>query len=605
MNPTLRRTVPFLNTSVGDHQPRFQIDELLLPPGKVPSSELLIRLGTSLDLSRVTEALPADAVLEIVTEQYEAALNHAFSHPIWSKFRRGEGFVPLLGYIIENRHYLHAASSRMSPGVAISRADGELTDLLAEHLVEEADHAKYFETALTRFGCELPLIQSLRPGPMTLEWVYLMRSLSSYDPFSAAIASGFMEFSATDRKTVTAWHQMLTRSGLLEANVVEAFFGHVKEDMELEHGSNWSDAIKLCAPITPPHLQFCLNGVATIAEMLVRWSDSLDAGTTGLIIPVLTDVTLPHEHKLPTADFPFDGTPVWGADTLHEVTHGTDISERARQTVGLAFGLSGHALAKSIEAKSICEQATSLVNRLAVKATLDDVRSDAEGVLRAWHRSIDGHRIWTELLDSPPESLVYGWILENYHYLANSARHTSAAISACSDPLIRSSLVEHLKEEASHGKILKTALTRARENISFGSFRPLPTTLAFLGALRDVGYHDWKAYCLVLGFLQFSLEPGNAKHTGFYSGLKKSCPNSARLVEALQSHDLIDHERGHESSIREMLRTLTSRHQITEETLHRAAIVVQLTWSFLDGIRCHYRNGDLATVQRIGWFSES
>jgi len=550
------------------------------------------------------DVLPAEAVLEIVTEQYEAALNHAFSHPIWGKLRRGEGFVPLLGYIIETRHYLHAASSRMANGVAICESDGELTNLLAEHLVEEADHAKYFESALTCYGCSLPVIQALRPSPTTLEWVYLMRSLSSYDPFGAAIASGFMEFSATDRKVVTDWHQMLTHNDLLTAEVVEAFFGHVKEDMLLEHGSNWREAIRICSPITPDRLQFCLNGVSAIAELLSRWSNSLEAGTTGLIIPVLPGITLEQTSNTSSADFTFDGLPVWNAEMLHEVTHGTEISDHARQVVGLGFGLSGNAAATTSEATELCAQAKRIAERLSVRASTDDLHSDVEQVIRGWHISINGHRLWSELLDAPSESLVYGWILENFHYLANSPRHTAAAISACSDPVIRNYLVEHMKEEASHGQILKTALETTTRPIRFRPLRPLATTLAFLGALRDVGYHDWKAYCLALGFLQYSLEPRSGMHSKFYARIRSACPTVAPLVAALQAHDAIDYERGHESSVREMLRALTARHQLTADSLQRAAIVVQLAWSLLDGIRCHYRNGDLAVAQRLGWFSQ-
>lgn len=212
-------------------------------------------------------------------------------------------------------------------------------------------------------------------------------------------------------------------------------------------------------------------------------------------------------------------------------------------------------------------------------------------------------RLWSELLDATSTTLINGWLLENYHYLANSARHTSAAIAACSDPLIRNYLVDHLKEEASHSQILRVALNEFHAPLPFQSFRPLPTTLAFLGALRDLGYHDWKSYCLALGFLQYSLEPLQPKHAEFYRLVKKSCAKSVALVEALERHDAIDYERGHEKSIREMLSLLTTRHRVTTTSLNRATIVSQLAWSFLDGIRCHYRNGELAVAQRIGWFS--
>jgi pyrroloquinoline quinone (PQQ) biosynthesis protein C len=56
--------------------------------------------------------------------------------------------------------------------------------------------------------------------------------------------------------------------------------------------------------------------------------------------------------------------------------------------------------------------------------------------------------------ERPTYTLVYGWLLQNYHYISAIAQHVCGAIAACPDPVIRGELVHHLEEELGHGELL-------------------------------------------------------------------------------------------------------------------------------------------------------
>ena len=603
MDTTLRRTVPFLlSQSVGESAV-FMLDQVVLPPGRVPGDALLTKIASSLDLTAIGSLLPEDVVADIVAEQYEVCLEYIYSHPLWAAFRSGKGSMPLLAYLLETRHYLHAAASRMAPGVAANWHDGSLTLLLAHHVVEEADHARYFEEALLVLECSPQIVQACRPSPVTLEWIYLMRVLATTDPLVAAICSGLMESSAAARDAVRNWHEMLIQNKLLPESSVRSIWQHVQTDIELGHGANWREAIKYQSPITPVKLKDCLNSVCAIAEMIVRWLDSLQNNVSGHIVQAMSGMKVALDSSEPEAiDLIFNGLPVWPAEILHHVTHSSGLSDSVREVIGTAYHLDlNQVVSRKDSQVEIVEQASKITEQLPAKSVKLDTVDDLYNVLRSWLCSIDGHWLWTEMTEQPNLSLVYGWLLENYFYIGAACRHVSAAIAACPDPLIRHELLKHLHEEAEHAQVLKVGLDAVASPIPVQLCRPLPTTLAFVGYIRELAASDWKAYCLALGYLQFSLRKDKNQHNNFYETVTVKCPEALPLLNAMRTHDGIDENMGHEDDILQLLSLLYKRHAISQETLGRAAIVAQLAWSFLDGIRCHYTNGSSALAQRLGW----
>jgi hypothetical protein len=177
-------------------------------------------------------------------------------------------------------------------------------------------------------------------------------------------------------------------------------------------------------------------------------------------------------------------------------------------------------------------------------------------------------------------------------------------VAACPDRVVRDLLVEHLADEAEHGAILLKGLTSVGHAVAPDLCRPLPTTVAFVAYLKELGALDWRAYCVALGFLQLTLSGSDARpHGRFYEAVAAGCPDAKPLLDAMREHDRVDQAGGHGEKMSRLLSALHERHELTEETFARAAVLPQLAWSFLDGIRTHYGHGEAALAQRIGWFA--
>ncbi len=601
---TLNRSVPFLlHAGFSDGQPRIMLDRALLKTSDKLDPHFVAKVVESLNLSSIAETLPESVCAQLIEEQYQVCLDHIYSHPVWAAFRAGERRDAVLAYLLETRHYLHAAASRMAPGVASGWRDGPLLRLLASHVVEEADHAKFYEESLSAIGCAPELIGALRPSPITLEWICLMRSLAARDPLIAGVCSGLMESSAADHANVEGWHHMLVQNGLLSKPAVDAIYQHVNTDIELGHGQNWKEALELTAPLTSEQLRDCLNSVCAVSEMIYRWLSHLLDGVSGPLVRYFSSVEMPASIQQSNVDPIFDGTPIWPAEIMHSISHGADLAEGARTVLALAYHLpSGTQVADG----AIGQASKSFQDSFADETNSLGSAEDLQALLKKWLRTIDGHRLWSELLDSPNESLIYGWVLENYFYFSSAARHVSAAVASCPDARIRTELVLHLEEEADHADLLKEGLAAGSEWTSVVPVdicRPLPTTLAFIGYLRELASLDWKAYCVALVYIQLSLAPQDEKYKLFFESLRTRIPESSRIWRGLLAHDLADQALGHNADSQKLLTLLYERHSLDLASIKRVATLASLGWSFLDGIRCHYRNGPISVFQRLGWSS--
>jgi hypothetical protein len=207
------------------------------------------------------------------------------------------------------------------------------------------------------------------------------------------------------------------------------------------------------------------------------------------------------------------------------------------------------------------------------------------------------------MAENPSLSLVQGYLLETHHYFASAARHVAAAISSCSDGVIQLDLIAQLEEKLERCERLANVLETTAEIRSANRCRPLPTTIAFVGYLRDLGLSDWKAYLVASAFLQCSLAEGRpaGRHQRFFQEVVGSLPEAERLLSPLNPRDGVDDGRGHDDGARRRLKLLLDRHQLTGESIERASMVPLLAWGFLDGILRHYRQGSAAVTLRIGW----
>lgn len=590
----IRRTVPFLSRSTAAHDQRV----LLLDRAEIhdPTLSETFRRKLADNLTVGSAVLSDTEAAELVENQYESCLELVFSHSFWQRNRNAGNQSAMRGYLLETRHYLAAASFRMARGVPPTLNQHGIGDLLAHHVVEEADHNVYFENALAELQCDAATVSFCRPSPITLEWIHLMRTVASQDPLCAALCSGLLEHTAKNRQSVRDWHSMIASNTLVPDGVASAIFEHVRTDIELGHGANWRTALALEQPISARRLAACLNAVSLVAEMLVRWFDTIEEGLAHHAVEAMPDLTVDSDWLAQRLSYETNALPVWPADVLDHIAHGTEYSTNVDRTLAVAYMFSGRASGRNGTA-DIASAARDLQQKL------DPGRGDdLVDTVTGWMTTINGHSLWREMTETPSYSLVCGWLLENYHYIAAIAQHTAAAIASCPDREIRAELVKHLAEELDHGALLAKALRDTRYG-DVTQHRPLATTAVFVGVLRDLAQRDWKAYCVALGYLQLTITPdnGGALHNAFYDAVAHKAPGAQQLLDAMREHDDTDSDLAHTDDARRLLRMLATKHAVGDDVLASASLAAQFAWSFLDGIRCHYRHGDRAVIGRVGW----
>jgi pyrroloquinoline quinone (PQQ) biosynthesis protein C len=607
---TLRRTVPFLARSSADQGTLILlIDSAELPLAATCDPRLSPVLRRPLSLGPARNCIRADEVERLVEGQYQAAVEYIYGHRVWQRIREGGHVAALHSYLLESRHYLAAASYRMASGITDALRPSEIVRLQAHHVAEEAYHDIYFENGLAVLDIPRELIRHARPSPVTVEWIHLMRTVAAYSPLAAAICSGLLEYTAGDQGSVAGWHAMLHERGLLPKKTVDAIFEHVETDLGLGHGNNWRAAIRAAKVVPAEELADWLNAVSLVAEMIVRWLDSLEEGLAAQTVGAAVGLVL--EGPEPVLGGETDGLPVWPADVYSSYAHGPrDGSTGLQRVLALSYAYSGRAAQR---AGFSAASPAAVARNFAEDTARDwDGHSDEvalEKLVESWMTAIDGHELWRRLTEEPTMPLVHGWMVENYHYVAGIWQHCGGAVAACPDPVIRAELVRHLIEEFNHGKMFSRGITSASGDEVHGltpdQMRPLPTTVAFIGTLRELAQRDWKAYILALSFLQLTLSTaGNSvhvRHEQFYQALFGRLPGSEQLVSAMRRHDAEDTRLGHSDDTRQLLRLLAARHALTRESVAAAALVPQLAWSFLDGIARHYQHGAAATLQRAGW----
>lgn len=602
-NTELNYTVPFITYE--DEKPKLIIDKVGISNETSISRTVFDMVSSKIDLTSIGESIPNEIAVDLVREQYNVCLNYIFSNPIWERIRNGDGKEILLAYIIENRHYLFAAASRMSAGIGLHSEIKPYSFILSEHLIEEADHAVFFENSLEVLGCDKSLVYQTKPSPITLEWVFLMRTLSAKHPLVSAACSGLMESSAKDQEVVRNWHKMLIDSGIIKPEAIKKFYRHVELDIELGHGSCWEEAILSAENISAELLKECLNSVTIVADQLYRWFTSLGSGLSGVYIQLLEDINTKSKIEPSLIDNYYDGYPVFSSEILNNVCFGNrNNTKTVSEIISLSYYLSPELnnieLNRETDLISTCKD-------ISISTQIGSIHYPNESLLsivESWMISINGHKLWDLMINTPKANLIYGYIFENYHYLNSSVSHTSSAIYSCTNNEIRESLIKHLEEEEKHSEILGKALAQFEEEfLSYRFLRPLPTTILFTGFLKELALTDWKAYCVAISFLQLTIEGNSSKHEEFYSSVVSKNSSIEKLLLSIRQHDILDGELAHTEDIRILLGQI-EKVGIEESSIRRASQICSLTWSFLDGIRDYYQNNN-SVNSRIGWVTNN
>lgn len=606
----LLRTPPFLAHENGTSRRILLLGKLEIPLLRLAEcDEVHAKLSCSLKLSHLSEIFTADESIIILDEQYQAAEEFIYGHPIWASIRSGNNSA-LTAYILETRHYLAAAATRMTPSVSTGMGLSPITLLLSKHLLEEWDHAKFFNEALESMGCLKDAIIISRPLPSTLEWIYLSRHLASLGELNAAACSGLMEHSSVEHAAVTGWHELLVRQKLLSRQATSSIFGHFSTDIEFGHFENWKRAIQTSKIHDSRQLALILNSVCTLAEMIYRWLSALLDGCADSIVHGAqllreSEVQVHGARKLSELHInAFSGLPVWSSAMLDVMNGREKTNSKASDLVlSLCYATAGSSSNLHPDTNPLVSLLNETANGLGkIDVEAFDSAEAIDGAVSGWLRTIDGHKLWAEMTDEGNEHLAIGYMVENFHYLASATRHISPAIASCHHSLIRESLLRHLEDELTHCNIIRSRLQKVGiQDVS--RLRPLPTTTAFVGYLCELARHDWKAYIISGAYLQKSLSEcrSSGRHLEFYKKAVQMNPKARDLFEGMLSHDDIDESLGHDINPLERCRHLTAEGPVPLDSVEKAAVLPLLAWGFLDGIREHYIHGLGSIKQRVAW----
>ncbi|MDP8927418.1 MAG: iron-containing redox enzyme family protein [Actinomycetota bacterium] len=193
--------------------------------------------GLLLDLAA---ALNAETVDEFVASYFEECRfwnRELFAQPFWEKLLGGEASrEAVLGWGVEFYHYVEAANEHMAMSVASSRPRGRVTRLLAEHYVEEYDHARYFLKGLEESGLDAGAVIDAPPLPATRGLINFLTELAAADTIAYTGAFGIMQANKdAEKQDIQRFFDFLVDSYPYAAPMFEGFREHAILDLELEH----------------------------------------------------------------------------------------------------------------------------------------------------------------------------------------------------------------------------------------------------------------------------------------------------------------------------------------------------------------------------------
>jgi pyrroloquinoline quinone (PQQ) biosynthesis protein C len=170
-----------------------------------------------------------------------------------------------------------------------------------------------------------------------------------------------------------------------------------------------------------------------------------------------------------------------------------------------------------------------------------------------WAKEIQGHSFWRTLLSgaASPET-VFGWGIEQFHYVEAANEYMAAAAANCRlDHSVRMQIGKRFADESEHGDIFLDGLQRCGfEHESVVNAPPLPATSALKDYLFELACTDTIATEATFNLMQSSGEPLTKEGLArFYGELTRLYPFAGPIFEAFREHALIDVAEGHQRTI--------------------------------------------------------
>jgi Iron-containing redox enzyme len=237
-----------------------------------------------------------------------------------------------------------------------------------------------------------------------------------------------------------------------------------------------------------------------------------------------------------------------------------------RLIVQLADRLDGGDTVQDLAVAAACDPSmvAKVIETLQVHGAVFDlaaVEGRSGGELRAalrqecafWAKEIQAHSFWRTLLSgaASPET-VFGWGIEQFHYVDAANEYMAAAAANCRlDHGIRMQIGKRFAEEAEHGDIFLRGLERcgfAHETVV--NAPPLPATNALKDYLFELACSDTFATEATFNLMQSSGEPLTKEGLArFYGELTRLYPFAGPMFGAFHDHAVIDVEAGHQRTI--------------------------------------------------------
>lgn len=270
------------------------------------------------------------------------------------------------------------------------------------------------------------------------------------------------------------------------------------------------------------------------------------------------------------------------------------------------------AAAAACDAKLVTELVKTLQERDVVfdlAAAEDRGGSEFQTALRQecafWAKEIQTHSFWRTLLSGAagPEA-VFGWGIEQFHYVEAANEYMAAAAANCRlDHGVRMQIGKRFAEEAEHGDIFLHGLEScnfAREAVI--NAPPLPATNALKDYLFELACSDTFAIEATFNLMQSSSEPlTKVGLTRFYDELTRLYPFAGPMFEAFREHASIDVEAGHQRTIFDQLCDVPD---LVTPAIGRRAVdavrgLAEHYLLFFDNIETYYGAGDAIIPRRV------
>ena len=164
-----------------------------------------------------------------------------------------------------------------------------------------------------------------------------------------------------------------------------------------------------------------------------------------------------------------------------------------------------------------------------------------------WKEELFSTPFWEKLMSGKANRTeLVGWLLENYHFIEGATVRLSMVVSTCRNERIREHFAQHFIEEYDHHKFFMRSLNIlgiSKEMVK--AHRPLPSTLAILGHMRECGKRDAISYATCSAFLESTGEDRKDAST-FYDLLDQYYDQEGPgFTKPMRAHSTLDEDYGH------------------------------------------------------------